>query len=370
MRVRNDGHVEAGSVKADCFLINAWDSVNWVNRYGVYSDLGPYTYYNGSTVPCATSIFGRTNASDNSPYEYTNMAIGVRGEARGAAIVNYGVYGSVSGDGIYGAGVYGTIYSTPQIFADNYAGFFHGPVAITSGLYVKGGTYTSFWHGDYYNSENGLQLSSISSEEESASMTEQLSTLKLGIFAEAEEDREETDESPVMSMKSNGAVGVNAIGRNSVGSESPRLHYGLSADQLEEVFPSLVKDDGNGTKYINYVEMVPLLVQAINELSTKVATLEAQLGIQDPTKPVLMSPSKSNGTDETDGVALFVPDDAQIAVLAVYDMGGRLVRNVTVGNGKTLSTEAYTRGLPCGSYVCTLVVDGRAQISRKVTVKE
>jgi len=40
--------------------------------------------------------------------------------------------------------------------------------------------------------------------------------------------------------------------------------YGLATDQLKEVFPELVYEDKNGNVSINYIEMVPLLVQSMN----------------------------------------------------------------------------------------------------------
>lgn len=49
--------------------------------------------------------------------------------------------------------------------------------------------------------------------------------------------------------------------------ETSRASYGLAADQVREVFPELVIEDEHGDPCINYVEMVPLLVQTIKELN-------------------------------------------------------------------------------------------------------
>ena len=53
-----------------------------------------------------------------------------------------------------------------------------------------------------------------------------------------------------------------------------KQHYALSADELERVFPNLVYTDKDGGKAINYVEMVPLLVQCINELNARLSALD------------------------------------------------------------------------------------------------
>ena len=101
-------------------------------------------------------------------------------------------------------------------------------------------------------------------------------------------------------------------------------------------------------------------------MSAKVTALEAQLGIQEPAKPVKNAPQ---ATGLTDDVSLTVPDNAQTATLMIYDLSGKQVRTATV-NGTTIDTTAYTRGLSTGSYVCTLMVDGKVQGTRKVMVKE
>ncbi len=51
------------------------------------------------------------------------------------------------------------------------------------------------------------------------------------------------------------------------------IQYGLDPAQLREVYPELVYEDEEGNISINYVEMVPLLVQSINELTQRIDTL-------------------------------------------------------------------------------------------------
>ena len=48
---------------------------------------------------------------------------------------------------------------------------------------------------------------------------------------------------------------------------------GLAADQLKAVYPELVCEDEKGNVGINYVEMVPLLVQCLNEQREEIAEL-------------------------------------------------------------------------------------------------
>lgn len=70
-------------------------------------------------------------------------------------------------------------------------------------------------------------------------------------------------------------------------------HYGIVAQELEEVFPELVKEEvhpgaideagnliGEPIRYkaVNYIEMVPILLQAIQEQQARIEALETELG--------------------------------------------------------------------------------------------
>ena len=53
-----------------------------------------------------------------------------------------------------------------------------------------------------------------------------------------------------------------------------KLHYGLNTVQLQTVFPELVYEKEDGSYGVNYIEMIPILVQTINELNNKIKELE------------------------------------------------------------------------------------------------
>ena len=53
-----------------------------------------------------------------------------------------------------------------------------------------------------------------------------------------------------------------------------RKHYGLIAQEVQKLFPELVQEDGSGYLTVNYTELIPLLIQAVQELSTEVEQLK------------------------------------------------------------------------------------------------
>lgn len=92
------------------------------------------------------------------------------------------------------------------------------------------------------------------------------------------------------------------------------VQYGLAADQLKKVYPELVYEDAQGNVSINYIELVPLLVQSINELSQKVAALEGRK----------VAKVKATGIEE-------MRTDNEPQTNGTYDLGGRKVQTPTRG---------------------------------------
>lgn len=52
--------------------------------------------------------------------------------------------------------------------------------------------------------------------------------------------------------------------------------YGFIAQELEVIFPELVKTNPDGYKSVDYLELIPILTEALKEQSVKVQTLEEQ----------------------------------------------------------------------------------------------
>ncbi|HCY90135.1 MAG TPA: hypothetical protein DHV17_07740 [Chitinophagaceae bacterium] len=58
---------------------------------------------------------------------------------------------------------------------------------------------------------------------------------------------------------------------------NPDEQIGLLAQELQKVYPQLVKENNNGDLSVNYSGLIPVLLEAIKELHQKVAELESKL---------------------------------------------------------------------------------------------
>ena len=169
-----------------------------------------------------------------------------------------------------------------------------------------------------------------------------------------------------------GEAGSRPLGHFEAQSLSKR-HYALSAEQLEAVYPDLVYVRDDGTKGINYIELIPLLVQAIGELTAKIEALEDACGRQ--TRAMadggagtgrsegLRGPSLGQNAPNpfagTTHIELAIPSEAREAALCIYDMAGKPMRQLPLADRGRVSLTFTGEGLASGMYFYSLVVDGK-----------
>jgi len=204
--------------------------------YG-YSDASSVT--GNYPVNTVIGVFGRACMTQ---YIYTQFSAGVAGVAN--------QYGGV---GVYGAVSIGTSYSFPTVsYGGAYAGYFAGSVKVTGTLTAPGLTTTS----DSRLKENIQDLNN--------SVIGNLHLLR-----------------PVEYMLKPDSVQYVYLD----GAKEMKVnHYGLVAQEVQELFPNLVYEDSNGYLSINYIELIPVLIKSIQELSTEVSDLKAHVNHLQTTK--------------------------------------------------------------------------------------
>ena len=175
-------------------------------------------------------------------------SFGVRGIAgRATEGYNYGVFGGLVGDH-NGAGVFGTILNHTGVYVPGkYAGYFDGATYVSGKLTAKE-VYTP---SDMRLTENVTALSGSNTLGK---------ILSLNVFEYNLKDityKTDTDTATVAESKEVAEQKAK---------EFERVHYGVSAQELQELFPNLIEEGQNGYLAVNYIEMVPILIQSIQEL--------------------------------------------------------------------------------------------------------
>ena len=179
---------------------------------------------------------------------------GIYGSAGGGMYGrNYGIFGLLQDDTQYGAGVYGTDEAIYEPLTARYAGYFRGD------SYTNG---SSNAVSNYNSSDARLKTNIIDVKEDAISKLKELHPVQFQW--QQVEDVITVDTVTIKTPHFSSDVDLE------------QKHYGLMAQDVQKLFPELVKEDGYGYLSVNYIELIPLLIQAVQELSTEVMELKAQ----------------------------------------------------------------------------------------------
>ena len=307
-------------------------------------------------------------------------SIGVLGSANYGS-KSIGVLGSIPQNNVTtGAAVYGTVYNdlgTALSTGDKYAGFFRGNVKATGSI-VAGSTIQGALLGESASSSNssegGQSLRGIS-------MASSLSGLNVTTY-QKERPAMPVEEETIFDPDGDSSKVMEAPEPDIMDEQFyTKSHYALDADKLEEVFPDLVYVNKDGSKVINYVEMIPLLVQSINELNEKIEVLQGQSS-SGRAKAAVRGTTGVNGTSisqnklyqntpnpfkETTTIHFTLADDARDAYICFFDMTGKPVKKLPISSGMdSVSFRGYEIGE--GMFLYSLVVNGQEVDTKRMII--
>jgi hypothetical protein len=305
---------------------------------------------------------------------------------------NYGVYGwSNTGTTTYG--LYGKANSTGINYGSRAEA--SGPAGSTNfGLYasapVVAGSYAGYFQGDIYC--NGTPF-----------------TPSGGMWS-ASDAALKTNQAPVVNATASLAL-LQPKTYEFLTAQYPTINLptgqqaGFYAQELEQVFPQLVKDvtipaqfDSTGVqvspaydvKSINYTGLIPYLVAALQEQNTRIDQLQQQLnqccnggGGIGVDKSMDAGPASNGLARETDLRIIPNPVAASTQLrytvategrvrLEVSDAMGRLIEVLEEGQ-RTVGEFTFqwnTSGLAPGTYYCTLLVNEEPLVKRAVKLNE
>lgn len=286
------------------------------------------------------------------------------------------------------AGVYGSSSVVETMVAGTYAGYFNGDVRVTGTMYgtllTPSGTSSS--NSGMLQTETVRTFSANETEEESVSdKLQQVQLLQLYRSPEANKFTAEQIQAQKDFLRENMATGEKVIDIDAIKipEEKPQtqlstVKYGLAADQLKEVYPELVYEDKSGNVSINYIEMIPLLVQAVNELKAELAQVKGETKAEAKTRTdattintvdeavLSLAQNNPNPFSESTSIEVSVPQSVRSASLFIYDMSGKMLKRITISGRGTSRVPVTAEGLTEGMYLYTLVADGKVAGTKRM----
>ena len=157
-------------------------------------------------------------------------------------------------------------------------------------------------------------------------------------------------------------------------------HYGLIAQELQELYPDLVHEGQDGYLGVNYVELVPVLIRAIQELKQQVDELQG-------TDTVKKTPAKTSATDvgsssikkntlyqntpnpakEQTIIRYRLADNAKDAAICIFDMQGKMLKKLPVSSDNdSVTINGYELGQ--GMFLYSLVINGQEIETKKMII--
>lgn len=147
---------------------------------------------------------------------------------------------------------------------------------------------------------------------------------------------------------------------------------GFIAQEVKQVFPELVKEDKDGYLSVDYISLIPVLVEAIKTQQTQIEELNTQ--IANCCQNNLKSASITSETKESKArldqnipnpfsketrVGCFIPDDATNSTLYIYNLNGIQLQQYNVLGKGEQSVTIIGNSFQPGMYLYTLVIDNK-----------
>lgn len=164
----------------------------------------------------------------------------------------------------------------------------------------------------------------------------------------------------------------------------PSQRLGLIAEEVEAGVPEAVVTLDDGSKGISYSDLVVVLIDAVNELSTKVTMLEEQLAEARDVAPEMRAVAgdaataeaktyvEQNAPNPSDGETVIrfgLADDVSEACLCIYDLQGRQVERIDLA-GRQGQVVVAASDLGAGMYIYSLIADGQEVASHRMILTD
>ena len=166
--------------------------------------------------------------------------------------------------------------------------------------------------------------------------------------------------------------------------------YGVIAQEVERVLPELV-DTVKGLKVVDYDGLIPFLIEAMKVQQEQIESLIQEVKVlkqillqqndeakgasdqiimfnDQASSKLQLGQNSPNPFNETTSIRCFIPDNISNAQLFIYDMGGVLIKNISIQERGNVVLQIQAGTLPAGVYAYVLIGDGQVGETKQMVV--
>lgn len=312
----------------------------------------------GSTFrkPIGQNILGLQGYAVFNTPSSSDLSIGVFGVA-GNGNNNFGVAGYIA-SGPTGAAIFGsTLHDFNVNIQGMYSGYFNGEVYVATKLTVP----TIVSPSDIRLKENVI---SVSETENTSRYLDRL--LDMNVI----EYNYKRPDFLVETQSSSNEQFEKAL---------KHRHVGFVAQEMQELFPNLVEEGQDGYLGVNYVELVPVLIRAIQELKQELDEVKGETKakmhsfssettdlIADVTGNVLYQ-NTPNPFKEKTVIRFNLAENVKNASICIFDMTGKMLKKLPISSGMdSVSIGGYELGE--GMFLYSLIVNGQEIDTKRMII--
>jgi hypothetical protein len=144
--------------------------------------------------------------------------------------------------------------------------------------------------------------------------------------------------------------------------------FGFIAQEVKEIIPEVVRTDAHGYYGVDYIALIPYLVESIKEQNKKIEELSSKLESQNN---AAINPSGANESipklyqnnpnpfSQTTEIKCFIPSKSESAQLFIYDMQGTQIKKLSITNEGENVLTLKANEFKAGMYMYSLILNGK-----------
>jgi len=166
-----------------------------------------------------------------------------------------------------------------------------------------------------------------------------------------------------------------------------QLRHGFIAQELEQILPELVQTNDKTGKAIDYIGIIPILVEAFKEQNKTIETLQAKVSKLEGKKASARKQNEQTIILETISgaylyqnvpnpfnietqIRYFLPESVKDAFITVTDLTGKQIKSIVISTKGESFITIKANQLNAGFYVYALIADGQIIDTKRMVIIE